>query len=124
LVGAATAVVYIALGLFLSGPVGLDIQIAIVIAYAIAVAMHFLLQRFFVWSHHGEFALPARQQLVRYGLMTAAQYAFVALVTALAPKVVPLSEKEVYVLAALIAPVGAFLVMRFLVFHGNEEPGS
>ena len=64
---------------------GVTFQLALAIGYATAVLAHFSLQRFFVWVHHEEFALPFRAQVGRYTLVSGAQYAMAVAVTATLP---------------------------------------
>lgn len=118
LTGAVTAGLYLGLGLIFSGPVGLDIQLAIPLAYAITLLFHFSLQRYFVWAHREDYALGAGGQGVRYLIVAATQYVITALATALLPGVLGVSEQVVFVVGALAATVIVFTVMRLHVFHG------
>jgi putative flippase GtrA len=112
-----TMCVYLGLGLLLSGPVGLHIQVAIPLAYGCALVVHFSIQRWFVWTHHGDYALQSHEQVMRYLALAGAQYAITALATATLPSVLGVSEQVVYVATALLAAAGSFLVLRYLVFH-------
>ena len=64
---------------------GVPIEVAIPIAYVLAVTLHFNLQRHFVFRHVDEFALSTRQQIGRYVVIGAIQYPITALATALLP---------------------------------------
>src|SRR3569833_2368250 len=81
-VGATVALTYLGLTLALSGPAGWSIQVAIPIAYVTAVALHFTLQRLFVFRSSGEFALATHQQIGRYVIIGTTQYALTAGATA------------------------------------------
>lgn len=118
LAGGAVALSYVGLGLLLSGPVGMPIQLAIPIAYVLATGLHFSLQRWIVFVHDA-FALSAREQLTRYLPVGIAQYAFTAIATATLPGPLGLSKQVVYVLAVLIASTAAFLFYRLRVFHSH-----
>jgi putative flippase GtrA len=117
LVGVLTFSLYIGLTLVLSGPVGIHIQVAIPIAYVCALAVHFSLQRWFVWAHHEEYALASHVQAGRYLLVALAQYLFTALMTAILPSALGVSAQVVYVVSAIAAAGVTFLALRFAVFH-------
>jgi putative flippase GtrA len=117
LVGGTSAAIYVGLGLLLSGPVGMNIQLAIPISYAAALVVHFTLQRSFVWAHHEEYALEGRLQAGRYIALAGAQYAVTATATAVLPSVLGVSEQLVYAVTAVVAAGLSFLVLRFVVFH-------
>jgi putative flippase GtrA len=116
--GGTVAVVYLGLGLLLSGPVGMPIQIAIPISYVLSVLLNYTLQRHFVFAHSTSFALSPGAQFVRYVQVGVVQYAFTALTTAVLPGPLGVSEQLVYVVSALIAAVLTFILLRFVVFHG------
>lgn len=122
--GGTVAVVYLGLGLLLSGPLGVPIQIAIPVSYVISVLFNYSMQRWFVFAHSDEFALSRQAQFIRYVQIGAAQYVLTALATAVLPDVLGLDEQVVYVATALIAAVITFIVLRLVVFHGSdsEEP--
>jgi putative flippase GtrA len=119
--GGTVAVVYLGLGLLLSGPLGVPIQIAIPVSYVISVLFNYSMQRWFVFAHSDEFALSRQAQFLRYVQIGAAQYALTALATAVLPDVLGLDEQVVYVATALIAAVITFIVLRLVVFHGSES---
>jgi len=120
LAGASVAAVYLGLPLLLSGAFGVAIQIAIPIAYLLAVTLHFNLQRHFVFRHAGGFALTARQQILRYAGVGAVQYPTTALATTLLPKALGVSTHAVFVCATLVISFTFFLVLRLHVFHPGE----
>jgi putative flippase GtrA len=117
--GGTVALVYLGLGLLLSGPLGVPIQIAIPVAFALSLMLNYMLQRHFVFGHSESFALSGRAQFVRYAQIGVAQYAFTAGATALLPGPLGVSEQVVYVVAALTAPVITFLLLRLVVFHAE-----
>ncbi len=118
-VGGTSAVIYVGLGLLLSGPGGMNIQLAIPISYACALLVHFTLQRSFVWAHHEEYALASHLQAGRYLAVAGAQYAVTAIATAVLPSVLGVSEQLVYAVTAVLAAGLSFLALRFLVFHSS-----
>src|SRR5689334_11729391 len=79
LAGGTVAITYIGLTLLFSGPVGLPIQVAIPIGYVLAVSLHFLLQRRFVFADREQFALSGGAQVRRYVVIGAVQYAVTAI---------------------------------------------
>ena len=117
LVGGISAGVYLGLGLLLSGPAGLPIQLAIPLAYAVSLLVHFSFQRYFVWAHREEYALAASGQGVRYLLIAGTQYVMTALATAFLPDVLGVSEQIVFVVGAVLAALIVFTVLRLHVFH-------
>jgi putative flippase GtrA len=119
--GGLVALLYVGGTLLLSGPVGLPIQIAIPIAYAVAVACHFLLQRLFVFRHEGGFALSAREQIVRYLIIAATQYPATAALTALLPAIFDISERTAYLITVVVISLTFFFVLRWGVFHPHDE---
>jgi putative flippase GtrA len=118
--GATVAVVYLGLGLLLSGPLGVPIQIAIPVSYVVSVLFNYSMQRWFVFAHSDAFALSRQAQFVRYVQIGAAQYVLTALATAVLPGVLGLGEQVVYVATALIAAAVTFVVLRLVVFHGSQ----
>lgn len=119
--GGVTALVYFGGTLLLSGPVGLPIQLSILVAYATSLAVHFTMQRVLVFRDHDAFELAVHQQAGRYLTLAAIQYAFTATATAVLPSALGLSDQVVYVLSAGTAACVTFLVLRRHVFHPEER---
>lgn len=117
--GAITAVVSIGSVLALSGVVG--IQIAILASYPLVLAVHFSLQRWFVFARRGtgEYALGDGAQVRRYLMTVAVQYCYVAACTALLVRAIGLGDRIAYLAAVLSGTVLVFGVMRLRVFHGT-----
>jgi len=124
LVGATVAAVYIGLTLLLSGPVGLPIEFAILIAYVLAVVLHFLLQRHVVFRGTKGFALSVHDQVLRYVLIGIVQYTLTAAATKLLPEPLGLSEQVVYVCTVVTLSGATFLFLRTRVFHRRERPSA
>ena len=118
LVGGFTASVYLGLGVLLSGPVGMNIQLAIPIAYATSLILHFSFQRYFVWAHKEDYALGAGGQGVRYLVIALVQYVMTALATAFLPGALGVSQQIVFLVGAVISTLIVFTVLRLHVFHG------
>lgn len=115
--GTASTLLYIMLTLLLEGPGGLAIQVAIPVAYALALIVNFTLQRTFVFPRSQGFALAPRSQLVRYLGAVLVQYAITATATAKLPGWLGVPETDVYVVTVLCLAVCAFLTLRAVVFH-------
>jgi putative flippase GtrA len=119
--GSTVAVVYLGLPVILNGGFGVPIEIAIPIAYVLAITLHFNLQRHFVFRHVADFALSSRQQVGRYVVVGAIQYPVIALSTALLPGVLGLSERVTYLCTAFAISVTFFLILRSHVFQPTDE---
>jgi putative flippase GtrA len=119
LAGGLVTLVYLATTTLLATVAGLPFQVALAIGFCVAIALHFTLQRLFVWSHHEEFALPLGHQLGRYILAAAAQYGVTALATGLLPGALGVSTIVVYLPTAAIVLGANFLVFRHGIFHAR-----
>jgi len=117
--GALTALIGIGAVLLLSGPIGVPIQPAILASYPLVLAVHFSLQRWFVFAH-GEsdgYALEGGAQVKRYLMTVAAQYCYVAACTALLMSAIGLRDRIAYLAAVLSGTALVFAVMRSRIFH-------
>ena len=119
--GAIVALVYLAVPLLLDGVLAVPIEVAIPIAYVLAVTLHFNLQRHFVFRQIDEFALSVHQQIGRYIVIGAIQYPITALATAFLPAPLGISERVVFVLVTLVMSLTFFLLLRGHVFHADAE---
>jgi len=119
--GVSVALVYIGVPLVLNGVMGVALQIAIPIAYLLAITLHFNLQRHFVFRHVDEFALSVRQQIGRYAAIGAVQYPTTALATAFLPRLLGVSERVMFVIITLSISGTSFLILRGHVFHSDVE---
>jgi putative flippase GtrA len=119
--GAIVGAVYLSLPVLLNSGFGIAIQIAIPVAYVVAVSLHFTLQRHFVWRHVTEFALSARQQIARYLAVGAVQYPATALATLLLPRFLGLSDRATYVCTAIVISLIVFVVLRSHIFHAAAD---
>jgi putative flippase GtrA len=124
--GATVASVSLAGTIVLAEGAGFAYEVAFAIAYSAAVVTHFILQRYFVWSHHEEYALPLHLQLVRYLPIAATNYGIVAGALALLPHALHTSSLHVYLVSTVSMTAISFLLFRTSVFHaqgGAEESG-
>lgn len=123
LAGSVVATVYLLTTSLLAVGVGLPFQVALLSGFAVALSLHFTLQRLFVWTHQAGFALPFRQQIGRYLLTAGAQYGLTAASTSLLPPALGLAPEVVYLGTAPILATANFLVFRYGVFHPKSaEP--
>jgi putative flippase GtrA len=101
--------------------IGMPFQAALIVSFLAAVALHFTLQRVFVWSQRGKYALPMRQQLQRYVPLAVAQYITTAGATATLPTWVGLPVLAVYIGFTLSYSLFNFLFFRARIFHAPIE---
>jgi putative flippase GtrA len=119
--GAFVAGVYLASTTVLAVVVGLPFKEALAIGFAVQLAVHFTLQRTFVWRHESEFALRFRHQMRRYLTVAAGQLGLTALTTALLPGPLGLSTEVVYLMTAGSMTIVNFLLYRNVVFHPTAD---
>jgi putative flippase GtrA len=120
--GVIVALVYLALPLILNGMLGAPIEAVIPLAYLAALTLHFNLQRHFVFRHVDVFALEHRQQVARYAALAAVQYPLTAILTAVLPGALDMSQRAAYVATVVtISLASFFLVLRRRVFHPADS---
>ena len=117
LAGAVVMLTYVGLTLLFSGVAGIPIQVAIAVAYVLAVMLHFALQRTFVFRYELGFALTTGSQVRRYVVIGVVQYTVTAATTTALPSVLGASEQVVYVATVLVISACTFLFLRHRVFH-------
>jgi putative flippase GtrA len=117
LTGGTVTIVYLGSTTVLADVMGLPFQIALAIGACIGVSVHFTLQRFFVWAHRDEYALPLRHQAARYLVFAGAQYGLTAISTAILPAALGLPVFLVYFGTVAILVSLNFLVFRNMIFH-------
>ena len=115
--GSLVAGVYVTVTTVLHDVLAVRFQIALAIGFVVSVALHFTLQRLFVWRHYRRFALAVHRQAVRYLGVCASQYTVTALSTAQLPGLVGLPVEVVYVITMLAVAGINFVVFRGRVFH-------
>lgn len=117
--GSVVAVVYVTITALLHDGFAVPFQLALAVGFVLSVALHFTLQRLFVWRHYERFALEVHRQAGRYLMMCAGQYAVTALATAKLPGLLGLPVDAVYVLTMLTVAGMNFIVLRGRVFHAD-----
>ncbi len=124
LAGSVVSGVYLLLTTFLAVAVGLPFQEALAIGFTLALAVHFTLQRVFVWVHTEEFALPFRHQARRYLTVAGTQFGVTAASTSLLPPALGLSTEVVYLITVSLLTTANFLLFRNVVFHPERTRAS
>lgn len=122
LAGALVALVYLLTTTALATLVRLHFQLALAIGFCAGVAVHFTLQRKFVWTDRGAFALPLHRQTARYLVAAGTQYGLTAAGTSLLPSTVGLPVEVVYLVLVAILISTNFVVFRNVVFHPEGRP--
>jgi len=122
LAGIAVASLYVTVTTVLHNAFAVPFQVALAVGFVVGVALHFTLQRVFVWRHHDEFALAMHHQMARYMLVCASQYGITALSTSQLPSVLDLPVEVVYLATMLTVAAVNFMLFRGRVFHSSAEP--
>jgi putative flippase GtrA len=120
LTGATVAVFYVASTTFLNKVAATPFQVALAVGFLAAIALHFTLQRFFVWAQEAPFTLTLHRQLGRYLAMATLQYLVTAAATATLPSLFAASTFKVYLVTTAVVSVSTFLIFRSNVFHTND----
>jgi putative flippase GtrA len=115
--GVVVSAVYITVTTVLSQVSHLRFQVALAIGWSAAVAVHFTLQRTFVWKRQESFALPFGHQVGRYLLVAVSQLGVTAATTTVLPSLLHVSAEAVYLATAACVTLFNFLVFRKGVFH-------
>lgn len=119
LAGGLVTLLYLTVTTVLSQVVGLPFELALIIGFVSALLLHFTLQRLFVWVHDDGFALGMDRQVRRYLVMAGCQYGVTALATAVLPRALGVPTELVYLATMVVVTSTGFLIMRFVIFHGN-----
>lgn len=117
--GGIVSLTYLSTTTILAFVVGLPFQVALPIGFSLGLAVHFTLQRVFVWAHRGSFALPLRHQVGRYLALAATQYGVTAASTSLLPPALGLPTELVYLCTAAVVTLTNFLLFRHRIFHAK-----
>jgi putative flippase GtrA len=118
--GTTVALWYLLTTTVLADVFGVPFQLALAIGFTTAVLLHFTLQRFFVWVHHEEFALPLHHQAGRYLVVAGVQYAVTAAATSVLPRALDLPVTPVYLATAIALAAVNFLIFRGGIFHAEH----
>jgi putative flippase GtrA len=124
LAGAFVMLVYLGLPVLFSDALSWPLQASIPVAYVLAVALQFTLQRKFVFRHVNEFALSVHSQVLWYVAVGAMQYPTTALGTFLLPKLLGISDRLAFMGTTVAFSLVFFFFIRGRVFHGSENPNQ
>jgi putative flippase GtrA len=119
--GGAMSIFYLGLTSTLA-VLGVPFQAALIVSFLGAVALHFTLQRLFVWSPHEKYALRVDEQLKRYLPLVSVQYITTAGATAILPSWLGLPVLAVYIGITLLYSLFNFLFFRARIFHVAIKP--
>jgi putative flippase GtrA len=113
------AVALVNLGVMTVLVAGFDVraQIGLIVSYALGLAVHFTLNRQWVFSPEDAFHLHLTAQGVRYVCSAAAIYALTALSLALLPGALGVPSLAVYYVTVLALSIANFFVLRSFVFR-------
>jgi putative flippase GtrA len=100
---------------------GLPIQAALAISFVVALALHFTLNRQWVFAQDSGYALHLSRQGLRYLLAAALSYAGTAISVAVLPDVLGIPELAVFFLAAGVMACISFTILHLWVFHASPE---
>jgi len=124
LAGTVVAIVYLGVTTVLHDALGVRFQIALACGFVTGVAVHFTLQRLFVWRHDSHFALAVHHQALRYLSMCFAQYGITALSTSQLPGALGLPVEVVYVVTVFTLGAINFVFFRGSVFQPASAVGA
>jgi putative flippase GtrA len=110
LVNAGTMTVLVAIA-------GVPAQLALLISYVLGLAIHFTLNRQWVFSAVTRDHLRLSAQGVRYVTSAASIYVFTAVALAVLPHALGIRVLAVYYLTVVVLAVANFLVLRRWVFR-------
>lgn len=118
--GVVVSIIYITVTTLLATVAHLRFEVALALGWCASVAVHFTLQRTFVWVSEKRFALAFGPQVRRYLLVAVSQLAVTTLTTSVLPSALRVSTELVYLATGATLTLINFLVFRNRVFH----PGS
>jgi putative flippase GtrA len=122
--GSLVAILYVSVTTLLHAVFAVPFQLALATGFGVGVALHFTLQRVFVWRHYERFALAMHQQAARYMLVCCSQYGITALSTSQLPALLGLPVEVVYLMTMICVTGVNFVVFRGRVFHAVTVGGG
>lgn len=102
---------------------GLPIQVALIIAYIIAIAMHFTLNRQWVFRHESGYALRFSAQGVRYLVAAVFSYGMTAIGVAVLPAAFGIPDLAAFFVMTAVMACVTFAILHLWVFrtHAASE---
>ena len=122
--GSVVAIVHVGIMTTLVGLLDAPVQLSLLIAYCVAITLHFTLNRNLVFATDAGFALHLSTQGVRYLGLALFSYVTTAISLAVLPDALGLPVLVVYL--GTIACVSAinFALLQGLIFHSREAPAQ
>jgi len=99
---------------------GVPIQLALALGYVIALALHFTLNRQWVFAEDSGYALHFSRQGVRYLLIAGISYAGTAISVAILPGLLGIPQLAAFFMAAIAMAGVSFVLLNFWVFRRVE----
>jgi putative flippase GtrA len=103
---------------------GVPIQIALALAFLVAIAMHFTLNRQWVFRHESGYALRFSSQGLRYLAAAALSYACTAIGVAVLPDALGIPQLAAFFLMTGIMACITFAILHLWVFHTHATGGA
>lgn len=103
---------------------GVPIQVALVLAFIVAIAMHFTLNRQWVFRHESGYRLRFSAQGVRYLASAALSYACTAIGVAVLPDALGIPELAAFFLMTAVMACVTFALLHLWVFHTHAAGGA
>lgn len=100
---------------------GVHPQIALAVGYVAGLALHFTLNRQFVFVSSSAFSHRLSTQATRYLIVAATAYAVTAIALAVLPGALAVSEVAVFITVTVMVTVVNFVTLRSWVFHRSRE---
>jgi putative flippase GtrA len=119
--GAVVAVCHFTIMTLLVTVAGLPAQASLALAYALALTLHFTLNRQFVFASRHGYTLHLSAQGRRYVLVAALSYAVTAAAVAVVPRLLDVSPLVAFYAAAAVQAVITFLLLRHWVFRSPSD---
>jgi putative flippase GtrA len=119
--GATVTLVYPTTTAVFAEVLGTPFQMALAIGFCTGVAVHFTLQRLFVWRHSRGFTLQLGHQATRYLAVVLVQYGVTVAATSLLPPILGVSTVSVYLVTVSVLTCTNFMVFRRFVFHAGPS---
>jgi putative flippase GtrA len=101
--------------------VGVPIQVALAVSFVLALALHFTLNRQWVFTHDSGYALHLSRQGLRYLVAAAISYAGTSIAVAVLPDALGIPELAAFFIAALAMACVSFTILHLWVFHARRE---
>ena len=96
---------------------GVDIQVALILAYLVSLTVHFTLNRQWVFASNDGYAFGFTLQGLRYLCLAAFSYAVTATAVAFLPEALGIPELAVFFLVTAVMACVTFLVLQLWVFR-------